>query len=183
MKLNTPILTKKRKMLLLREVEIKDAKRVLQCLKKVAYTSKEILRTSKEFNKITLEQEEAFIQANLDCPSSILCLVEDHEKVIAVMGIHAEKLDRRKHIGELGISVLEEYRGEGIGSISLKEVINFLRTKMCLEKINLSVMNSNDVGIRLYEKLGFEREGYRKKAIKFEDGSYEDLVEMSLWLQ
>ena len=50
-----------------------------------------------------------------------------------------------------------------------------------LEKVELEVYASNRSAKALYEKLGFEVEGIRKRARKL-DGAYEDVILMGLLL-
>lgn len=54
----------------------------------------------------------------------------------------------------LAISLLEEYRSKGIGTMLLKEMINRLKMKN-YEKISLSVQKNN-YAFKMYLKCGFE---------------------------
>jgi ribosomal protein S18 acetylase RimI-like enzyme len=54
----------------------------------------------------------------------------------------------------LAISLLEEYRNKGIGTMLLKEMINRLKMKN-YEKISLSVQKNN-YAFKMYLKCGFE---------------------------
>ena len=51
---------------------------------------------------------------------------------------------------------------------------------MGYEQLELEVVSSNERGIALYKKLGFEAYGLRKKSFKYRDGHYEDEYLMSL---
>lgn len=57
---------------------------------------------------------------------------------------------------ELGMAVLPEYRGRGIGSSLLKRLLESARTKY--RRICLSV-SADNAALRLYERAGFERAG------------------------
>ena len=54
----------------------------------------------------------------------------------------------------LAISILEEYRGRGIGTKLLKEMINLLKDKN-YNKVSLSVQKIN-YAVNMYKKVGFE---------------------------
>jgi ribosomal protein S18 acetylase RimI-like enzyme len=54
---------------------------------------------------------------------------------------------------ELGIAILPEYRGQGIGTSLLTRLIE--TSAASYEQISLSVMGENPA-VRLYERLGFE---------------------------
>ena len=81
------------------------------------------------------------------------------------------------------MSIAEAYRGQGIGRALLEEFLIRANADQSLERIDLSVMSSNDIAIKLYENNGFSHEGRRKDAYKMEDGSYEDEVCMGLLLR
>jgi ribosomal protein S18 acetylase RimI-like enzyme len=86
----------------------------------------------------------------------------------------------RTHIGGLGMGVLKEHRGKGIGQRLLEVTIEGARA-MGLEKIELSVYSSNLPAIALYRKAGFEEEGLKKRG-RLVDGIYDDVVLMALHL-
>lgn len=86
----------------------------------------------------------------------------------------------RAHIGGLGMGVLKEHRGKGIGQRLLEATIKGARA-MGLEKIELSVYFSNFPAIALYRKAGFEEEGVKKRG-RLVDGIYDDVVLMALHL-
>ena len=85
------------------------------------------------------------------------------------------------HCGVLGIGVHPQYRGKGIGQRLLTEALWRRARQGGLEKVELEVYASNRSAKALYEKLGFEVEGIRKRARKL-DGAYEDVILMGLLL-
>jgi len=87
---------------------------------------------------------------------------------------------RQKHRASLGMGLLPEYRGKGIGSQLLISTIN--KSKECgLEKIELQVYTSNKPAIALYKKYGFEEEGIIKSYRKLEGQNY-DCLSMAKFL-
>lgn len=75
------------------------------------------------------------------------------------------------HRGELGLSVKKEYRGRGIGSALMKEMIG--RCKGKFEILELDVFVGNRRAKHLYEKFGFSTTGILPRAVKW-DGKYVD---------
>ncbi len=66
---------------------------------------------------------------------------------------------RASHIGYLGgVAVHPDYAGKGFGTTMLREILAFGRKKGFL-RIELSAATVNDKAIKLYEKVGFEKEG------------------------
>lgn len=80
----------------------------------------------------------------------------------------------------LNIAVLLEYRRQQIAKKLLQMVIATAKEKQC-RRIMLEVRVSNVVAIALYEKMGFQCDGIRKKYYALPDGE-EDAALYSLWL-
>ncbi len=82
------------------------------------------------------------------------------------------------HVGVLGMGLLPQFRGQGIGtglirrSLAAARAFGFLR-------VELAVRENNTGAIELYKKVGFEIEGTQRDAIHV-DGVYEDLILMAV---
>lgn len=85
-----------------------------------------------------------------------------------------------RHVGRLGIGMLPEARGRGLGRRLMAAVIDAARGKG-MERIELEVFASNERAIALYERSGFAREGLKRRVRKL-DGRYDDDVLMALLL-
>ncbi len=83
--------------------------------------------------------------------------------------------------GELGMAVLREWRGRGVGSALLASAIEWSRGQS-LHKLSLGVFPHNVAGIALYRKFGFVEEGRRVRQIRRQSGELWDVVEMGLFL-
>jgi RimJ/RimL family protein N-acetyltransferase len=82
---------------------------------------------------------------------------------------------------DLGMLVERRHRREGIGSRLLQACIDWAERARA-HKIILQVWPHNEAAIRLYEKFGFEREGYRRAHYRRKTGELWDVVEMGLVL-
>jgi len=82
------------------------------------------------------------------------------------------------HGGVLGVGVLREHRGKGIGTALIRSAIEMAK-RAGLTRIELTVREHNARAIALYERLGFVREGTKRNAVRV-DGKYEDLICMGL---
>lgn len=84
----------------------------------------------------------------------------------------------KEHIGNFGICVASDFRGQGLGQkimeLTIKESIKKLPK---LKIIDLEVFNKNIIGKNLYKKLGFVQYGLFPKALK-RKGKYDDAVLM-----
>jgi RimJ/RimL family protein N-acetyltransferase len=66
------------------------------------------------------------------------------------------------HVADLGLMVDQRHRHRGIGRALLDAAVEWARDSG-VRKLELHVFPWNDPAIRLYERFGFEREGYRKR--------------------
>lgn len=108
-------------------------------------------------------------------------VVLEADKVIGWCDICPMEHPTTKHIGILGMGLLPEYRGKGIGADLLKKCLMHAKSRG-LEIVQLDVYTSNKGAIHLYKKLGFSIEGIRKRARKHK-GKYNDLVLMAKYLK
>jgi putative acetyltransferase len=82
------------------------------------------------------------------------------------------------HCGSLGMGVLPEYRGQGVGRRLLQACIAKAHAKG-ITRIELEVRADNERAIALYKSLGFQQEAVKRHAMRF-DGMYYDALQMSL---
>src|SRR5271169_3250302 len=80
--------------------------------------------------------------------------------------------------GTLGIGLLPEFRGKGIGRQLMQRTID-AAFAFGLTRIELTVRERNANAIALYTSLGFEIEGLHRNAVCIE-GQYENLRSMAL---
>lgn len=105
----------------------------------------------------------------------------DRDRVIGWCDIIPEKHTRHCHRGRLGMGLLKDFRGQGIGGLLLSSTIEMAKL-FGLEKIELNVYSSNEFAIRLYKKFGFSEEGLIRHYRKL-DGQYFDSVAMAKFLK
>lgn len=63
----------------------------------------------------------------------------------------------KDHKANLRIAILSEFFDQGIGSHAMKLAIDKAFRELGLAELNLSVFDINPRGIRVYEKLGFQK--------------------------
>ena len=81
------------------------------------------------------------------------------------------------HSGVLGIAVLPDYRGKGIGAALLDSALGKAKASG-MSRVELTVREDNRRAISLYRKKGFRREGVKRDGMRV-DGKYWDLVCMA----
>lgn len=84
------------------------------------------------------------------------------------------------HRGSLGMGIVDGYRGRGLGRRLIEAALEAARHEGFI-RIELSVHADNAPAIRLYEKVGFVREGVHRRAGLI-DGRFIDTITMALML-
>jgi len=82
---------------------------------------------------------------------------------------------------EIGMAILPEWRRSGIGSALLEALISWCEDSGS-HKMELQVWPHNHAAIALYEKFGFEQEGYLKRHYRRRNGEIWDCIIMGLQL-
>ena len=83
-----------------------------------------------------------------------------------------------RHGGWLATGILEAWRGIGLGRRLMAAALDAARARG-FERLELDVYATNTRAIALYERMGFVREGVKRRARKL-DGAYDDDVLMGL---
>jgi ribosomal protein S18 acetylase RimI-like enzyme len=84
------------------------------------------------------------------------------------------------HRGVLGMGVVPEFRGRGIGRALIDATLAAAGRKG-LARIDLEVRADNEAAIGLYRAVGFAVEGVKRDALRLDGGRF-DLVVMALHL-
>jgi L-phenylalanine/L-methionine N-acetyltransferase len=98
-------------------------------------------------------------------------------KVIGMIGLDRFQ-NRRSHAGSIGMAVHDAYAGRGAGSALMAAVIDLADNWLQLKRLELSVYADNARAIALYERFGFEREGFQR-AYSWRNGVYADSLTMA----
>lgn len=101
--------------------------------------------------------------------------------VIGWCDILPNDIEGLRHVGNLGMGLLSEYRGKGLGSRLLERTIEHAHIKNGIEKVELEVLESNINAIQLYSKYGFSQEGRKVKSRKL-DGKYDNMILMGKFI-
>lgn len=114
---------------------------------------------------------------------SIVAVVPDAqsggERLIASAGLYqATPLLRRSHVRGLGISIVPDWQGKGVGDALMREMLNWADNWANVLRIELEVFPDNHRAIALYEKFGFEKEG-QKRCDSFRNGEFANSIFMA----
>ncbi len=113
----------------------------------------------------------------LDRPDARVLVADDGGRVVGQLGIELAPYG----VADLGMLVADGWRGRGVGSALLRAGIAWARDAGA-HKVALQVWPHNQAAIALYEKFGFEREGYLRRHYRRRNGELWDAVVMGLLL-
>ena len=116
-----------------------------------------------------------------DLPSTIMLVAVSEDKIVGHLMITTMPSRRVRYTGELHVFLHQDFQNVGLGAAMTGESLRLARARG-MHRIGLFVVSDNERAIRLYEKLGFEREGLRRETDITEDGRYHDLVVMGILL-
>jgi RimJ/RimL family protein N-acetyltransferase len=146
-----------------------------ECLKSVAAERTFI----EQIEPFPLDQITRFQGGLIAKEGPVYYAVEDG-RVVGWADIFPNENPRLKHRASLGMGILKEYRGKGLGTQLLSAVLKKAK-EFGLEKVELTVYKSNSSAVALYEKAGFEHEGIIRAYRKL-DGIIYDAHIMGLFL-
>ena len=124
-----------------------------------------------------IEAVAAFVRQNIENQNPQLVAVEDQGQVVGWCDIVRARGRHESHVGELGMGVIADFRGRGIGrqlvvdTVAAADASRFLR-------IELSVHSDNLVAAALYRGFGFVEEG-RKRRARVKNGMPVDVLLMA----
>ena len=102
---------------------------------------------------------------------------ESGERIVGLLGLQTPPTG----VAELGMLLLDGYRGRGLGSALLGAAISRARATG-MHKVALQMWPHNQRGRALYEKFGFVDEGRLVRHYRRQDGELWDAVVMGLVL-
>jgi RimJ/RimL family protein N-acetyltransferase len=108
---------------------------------------------------------------------TIVLVAEAGGEPVGQLGLHLA----RYGVADLGMVVAPNWRGRGVGTALMAEAVERARAAGA-HKIALQVWPHNAAAIALYERFGFQREGYLTRHYRRRSGELWDAVIMGLRL-
>lgn len=126
-----------------------------------------------------MEESRRFVHSVHEAGGVHLVALDPNGMVVGWCDIARHAREGFRHAGRLGMGMLPEFRGKGLGRRLMTMAIE-RAWKAGIERIELEVFGSNARAMALYQSLGFVHEGIRRRARKL-DGRYDDEVVMALF--
>lgn len=110
--------------------------------------------------KMSFDKEKKWLEAilkNVKSQKQVFLFAKYNGEVVGTTSVTLNR-GRKSHIGDLGISIREGYRGIGLGKYLMGEVLKLTKKELKPKPkiIQLSVYPNNKPAIALYKKYGFK---------------------------
>ena len=111
---------------------------------------------------------------------AVRCAIVDAGNEEEILGlISLVSIDNINRSAELHIMIgRKENQGKGLGTFAVNTMIEHAFLNLNLRRIELSVLATNVPAIKLYEKVGFSREGVKVQS-HYKAGKYIDMIIMA----
>jgi RimJ/RimL family protein N-acetyltransferase len=154
-----------------------DALSLIEYLNQIGGESPFLASGVNEFH-LSPEDEQKFITQMAAAENSLFLVAEVRNRIVGVLTLEGSSRPRMKHVAELGVSVVKDYWGQGIGRAMMEAALEWAESNAILRKVFLIVHQENRRAIDLYLRVGFEQEGVQSKLLYIE-GEYHDCLYMA----
>lgn len=124
-------------------------------------------------------EERRYLKAVRRYPHAAVFVAESGPgEIVGRLSLSRDQHPSSAHVADLGLMVAAGWRRRGIGTALLETAVEWARGAD-VRKLELHVFPHNEQAIRLYERFGFEREGYRKRHYRRSSGEFVDAILMA----
>ncbi|WCL55711.1 GNAT family N-acetyltransferase [Gimibacter soli] len=167
--------------ILVREVELGDARALNAYVKRVYETSDHLITAPDEY-RISTFARWRWIVRKLSSSGEICFIATDTGgEIIGMIDGWVDPRQRVRHVLTFAMSVRADRGRTGIGRKLLATLIDWVKAHPYIRKIELHVHADNAAAEALYTSFGFILEGERKGAVRYEDGRVVNDRLMALW--
>lgn len=168
--------------IILREAVPDDAKDILSMMEQVNSETEFLALDEAELllPPETLSEELSYIY---ESNNNLLLLAINEGTIVGTASVKADSQFRLSHVGEVGISILQEYWGMGLGTLMLEEIINWVKEMGVLFRLELDVQVRNERAVHLYQKMGFQIDAVMLRGARTDLGEFLDVYKMSYLIE
>lgn len=147
----------------IRQIQRQDAESFIDFFKQLDAETEFMLFERGERSTL-LSQQIEYIK-NLELSVNEVIFVSIHQQhIVGFIALSRKPFNKVKHCFQLVMGILENYHGKKLAN-DLYQYAEQWAVDQGAIRIELSVIQNNIRAIKFYEKLGFEKEGIRKKSI------------------
>lgn len=165
----------------IREAIPDDARELLQLSRQVSIET-EYLVMDETGMDLTPEMLALHLENLYESANNLLLVAFVNDQLVGNASVKASQEHRVAHIGEVGISILKEFWGIGLGSLLMEEILYWAQESQVIRRLELTVQAQNERAIHLYEKVGFKLEATMARGARDNQGAFLDVHLMSLMI-
>ncbi len=159
----------------LRPLERADAPQLVEWI-----NDPEVTRTLKQYRPIDLQSEEEYLDRARQAENQLALgiVARDADHFVGVTGFH--HIDTKNRHASFGILIGDKASwGKGYGTEATRLLVGHAFETLNLNRVWLHVYEDNERGRRVYEKVGFRREGVLRQD-NYRAGRYRDTIVMGV---
>jgi RimJ/RimL family protein N-acetyltransferase len=156
----------------IRWVEERDAEEIVDMSVAMGGESDNLTFGSDDFY-FTIDQQRIFISNIRHREGCLYVAALCDGKIAGTLSFIASPRRRVMHRGEMGIGILKDYWGIGIGSCLMEYFLKWAKSDETIKKVDLQVREDNTRAINLYIKYGFKIEGRISLGMCVDDEYYD----------
>ncbi len=148
-----------------------DAQQMIDFRIRTAGESDFLLNYPEELEGYTLEKQLAFVHRMEMSENDFMAVAVVDGKIAGTCQISFTGRIKLKHKANIGIAILKEFWGLGIGSKMFREMLAQAKERKDVLQVELEVIEGNERAMALYRKFGFEIVAQKPDAIRLKDGT------------
>ena len=157
--------------LILRPPQEADAQEMLALRIKTAGETDFLMNYPEELASYSMEKQLGFISRMQTSENDFMAVAEVDGRIAGTCQLSCNTRLKTKHKAGIGIAILKEFWGIGIGSSMFTEMVKMAQQRQGLQVLELEVIEGNDRAMVLYRKFGFETVAEIPYAICLKDGT------------
>ena len=143
-----------------RRAEPRDASELVDLARTVGSEEEGWLITNGEWRSAS--EERRYLRAIRRSRHAAVLVAEVPERIVGRLSIARDPHPASGHVADVGVMVARDHRRQGAGRALMATAEDWARS-VGVSKIELHVFPYNAAALALYESLGYEREGLRRR--------------------
>ncbi|TCZ79254.1 GNAT family N-acetyltransferase [Paenibacillus albiflavus] len=122
---------------------------------------------------VSVEDQARIFRRTQDSAETIYLIAIEGDTIVGFIAGIGSSVKRISHRLMVVIGILEEYQGQGIGTQLFTQLEQWAN-EQGKQRLELTVMTHNELGLSLYKKRGFEIEGTKRHSLVVDGKSIDE---------